>query len=53
MKSGHPVSNEEERIGHISKRSVEEKIWIKENWNRTNYTRRLVVCFVHVVFLCL
>ena len=34
MKSGNPVSNEEERIERISKRSVEEKILIKENWNR-------------------
>jgi hypothetical protein len=34
MKSGHPVSNEEERVEHISKRNVEEKIWIKEDWNR-------------------
>jgi len=34
MKSGHHVSNEEERMEHISKRSVEEKIGIKEDWNR-------------------
>jgi len=34
VKSGHPVSNEEEKIEHISKRSVEEKIWDKEDWSR-------------------
>jgi hypothetical protein len=53
MKSGHPVSNEEERVEHISKRNVEEKIWIKEDWNRKNYTKRFMVCFVRVVFLCI
>jgi len=34
VKSGHPVSNEEERIEHISRRSVEKKIWDKEDWKK-------------------